>query len=223
MPSTVVHVAFALLCAAALLGRHYDRRTLVVVGAVAAFPDLDSFASLLVESAHRAAFHTLLIPGALAALTLWDARYRERSWLRRRWGGRGVRVAWVALFGYVVAAVGLDLFTAHGVNLFYPLYDQFFAFTGRAGVRSTGVFQTFVELAPAEPTGGGPAGGGIDVGQRGSTEKVHVPSGVDPTKGPETEPVVRRFPVLYRGWHLLLVASTAVVLYARGRIEADPD
>lgn len=216
MPSTVVHVSFALLLAAALLGRHYDRRALAVVAAVAAFPDLDSFASLVVESTHRAVLHTLIVPGGLAAVMLWDTRLRERSWLRERWGARGVHVAWVSLTGYVVAAIGLDLFQSMGVNLFYPVVDQFVGFSGTAGVRTKGFFQTFIDVTPTEPSGG--AGGGVDVGQRGSTQDVHVGSGVDPTKGPESRTVRRTFPVVFRGWHLLVVLSTAFVLVARTRI-----
>ncbi|MFC7175687.1 metal-dependent hydrolase [Halosegnis marinus] len=124
MPSTVLHVAFALLLAAGLLGSDFDRRAAAVVAAATVFPDLDVFVALVVESAHRAAFHTLLLPGTLATLLWWDAR-RPESWLRGRYDDYGVRVAWVALAGYVVAGVGLDLFTALGANPLYPLYDQF--------------------------------------------------------------------------------------------------
>ncbi len=224
MPSTVVHVAFALLFAAAFLGDHYDRRALAVVAAIAVVPDLDVFTSLVVESTHRAAFHTALLPLGLGVLTAWDTHYRERSWLRERSGARGLRVVWVSLFCLVVSGIGLDLFTAQGVNLFYPLHDQFYGFTGRAGVATDGLFQSYVDLSLADPTPGGDGSSGsvnVDVGQRGSTQDVHVGSGVDPAKGQEDRTARRTFPIVYRGWHLLTVVSTGVVLYARGRIEDD--
>lgn len=213
MPSTVVHAALALLLAAGLLGDEFDRRSLAVVAAATIFADLDAFTSLLVESTHRAAFHSLLVPLAAAAVVLWDTRLRERSWLRERWEARGVRIAWVALVGYVVAGIGLDLFHSAGVNLFYPLYDQFVAVTGRAGVTGDGFVQTFVDLSPPEQSGG------VDVGQRGSTDDVHVGSGVDPSKGDEPETVRRRFPFVTRGWHLFVVVTSGITLYARARLE----
>lgn len=221
MPSTVVHVAFALLFAAALLGPYYDRHALAVVGAVAIVPDLDVFTSLVIESTHRAAFHTVLLPFVVAVVTVWDTRYRECSWLRQRYGRRGVRIVWVSLFGLVAGSIGLDLFTAQGVNLFYPVYDQFVALSGGGGIASDGVFQSYVDLSPPDSAADGGSAGSpnVDVGQRGSTEDVHVGSGIDPKKGQEDSTVRRAFPIVFRGWHLLAVISTGFVLAARARIE----
>lgn len=221
MPSTVVHVAFALLFAAALLGPHYDRQALAVVGAAATVPDLDVFTSLLIESTHRAAFHSVLLPFVLAVVIVWDTRYRECSWLRQRYDRRGVRIVWVSLFGLVAAGISLDLFTAQGVNLFYPVYDQFVGFSGRGGIASDGVFQSYVDFSPPDPAADGGSSGdrNVDVGQRGSTEDVHVGSGIDPQKGQEDGTVRRAFPIVFRGWHLLAVISTGFVLAARARIE----
>jgi hypothetical protein len=56
VPSTVVHVAFGLLVAAAVLGPYYDRRALLAVAAAVVFIDLDAVTSLLLESTHRALF-----------------------------------------------------------------------------------------------------------------------------------------------------------------------
>ena len=220
MPSTVVHVAFALLLAAGLLGRDFDRRAVVVIAAVTVVPDLDVFTALVVEATHRAAFHTLLLPG-LVALALWvDERHSGR--LRARYGGSGVRVAWVALFGYVVAGIGLDLFTSGGVNPLYPLYDQFVEIDGTVGYTTAeGFYQTFVDVRtdPA-PSGGTESGGGtsVDVGQRGSTAEVHVASGVDPQRGPDPAGVERVFPVVYRGWQVTLVLAGVVATWGRLRL-----
>jgi len=213
VPSTVVHVGFALLLAAALLGPAYDRRALLVVAGAVAFLDLDAFVALVIPNTHRAAFHTLLLPLAVGTYLYADTRLAERSTVRERWGDRGVRVGWTALFAVVVSGVGLDLFTASGVNPFYPLFDQFYAFTGSVEWSSTrGFVQTFVEVRPAA-TGstGGTDGGTVGIGRKGSTEEYRVSTGVDPSEGPEPSNVERVFPVVYAGWQTTLVLTGAVV------------
>lgn len=219
MPSTVVHVALAGLIAAGLLGSAFDRRALLVVFAVTVFPDLDSAVGLVLSGTHRAAFHTLLIPLALAALVFWDGRVRPTSWLRSRYGEWGVRVAWVSIAAYVFAAVGLDLFTALGVNVFYPVHDQFYTITGNLKYSpSSGWSQTFVDL-------GAPGANGqetIDPVRRGSTREVHVGSGVDPTRGTESSDVVRHFPIAFGGWQLFLLVTSAIVLTAKLRLSDGP-
>lgn len=216
MPSTVVHVAFALLLAAGILGSAYDRRALLVVGLAAVIPDLDAFASLLVESTHRAAFHTILVPLLAAVVFYYDTRLAEDSWIRGRYGSWGVQVGWASIAGYALAGVGLDLFTPHGVNVLYPVYDQFVSLNGRAGYSTVdGVFQTFVNVTDGSSTGGG--GRSVDVGQRGSTRDVHVGSGVDPGKGREDPGVKRIFPIAYRGWQLTLILASLLVTWVRLR------
>lgn len=213
MPSTVVHVALAWLVAAGLLGSAFDRRALLVVFAVAAFPDLDTVVGLVFAGTHRAAFHTLLIPLGGAGLVYWDTRVRESSWLRGRYDDWGVRVAWVSVVAYAFAAVGLDLFHPLGANVLYPLHDQFYSITGDLTYSTAeGWKQSFVEFQTAD------AGGGADVGQRGSTGEVHVPSGVDTDRGPDPEEVERHFPIAFGGWQVFVVLTSAVVLAARARM-----
>jgi inner membrane protein len=226
MPSTVLHVAFALLLAAGLLGDRFDRRAAVVVAAATVFPDLDVFVALVVESAHRAAFHTLLLPGAAALAVWWETR-RETSRLHDRYGADGVRLVWVALVCYVVAGIGLDTFTALGANPLYPFYDQFVEIDGTAGyVVGDGLYQTFVTVTTdSAAEAGGSAGGGtgdggalaVDVGQQGSTDEIHVSSGVDPERGPEPRGVERVFPVVYRGWHVTLMLAGGLATWWRLR------
>jgi membrane-bound metal-dependent hydrolase YbcI (DUF457 family) len=213
VPSTVVHVGCALRLAAALLGPAYDRRALVVVAGAVAFLDLDAFVALVVPNTHRAAFHTLLLPLAAGTYLYADTRLAERSTVHERWGDRGVRVAWTALFAVVVSGIGLDLFTASGANPLYPLFDQFYAFTGSVEWSSTeGFVQTFVEVQPEE-TGstGGTDGGTVDIGGKGSTEEYRVSTGVDPREGPEPSDVERIFPVVYAGWQTTLALTGFVV------------
>ena len=221
MPSTVIHVAFALLVAAGILGSAYDRRALLIVGAVAVVPDLDVFVSLVVESTHRAAFHTLLLPLGATVGLYYDTHVRETSWLRDRYGSWGVQVAWAAIAGFTFGGIGLDLFTPQGVNVFYPVYDQFVSFDGVAGYSTKrGFFQTFVELVDASTDGGGAPS--VDVGQRGSTKDVHVGSGIDPSKGREPPDVKRVFPIAYRGWHLTLLTASLLVTAIRLRESEAP-
>jgi hypothetical protein len=203
MPSTVVHLALAGLLAAGLLGRAFGPRAVAVVFAATAIPDLDVFAGLLVAGTHRAALHTLLWPALAALLVWWDVN-REDSWLRGAYGDWGVRVAWVSILCVVVAGIGLDLVGA-GANLLYPVVDQFYMLQGTLELSTQrGLVQTFVEF-------------GESAGPKaiGSTQEVHIRSGVDPTRGAEPENVDRVFPVARSGWQLLLIVAGAIVVGGR--------
>jgi hypothetical protein len=115
-----------------------------------------------------------------------------------------VRVAWVSIAAVAFAAIGLDL-VAGGVNLFYPIRDQFYALSGELLFSNNrGLVQTFVEL-----------GGGEAEAARGSSEQYRIGSGVDPTRGAEPENVERIFPVAQAGWQLLLIVTSMFVLGAR--------
>jgi len=206
MPSLLVHLALSGMVAAVLLGEAFDWRSLSVVLAATALADFDTFLGLVSAVGHRTAFHTLVLP-VVAGLTLWaDLRLRETSAVRGRWGPRGVRIAWVTVLAYAVSAIGLDLVTG-GVNLLYPLHDQFYRLDGRLLYSTTrGVVQTFVDLNPE--TGPIPAPEGL-----GTASEVHVGTAIDPRKGPEPKNVERIVPVVQSGWQLLLlVAGTGVTL-----------
>jgi membrane-bound metal-dependent hydrolase YbcI (DUF457 family) len=187
VPSTLVHVAVAGLVGTALLA-DVDRRSIAVVLAAAAVPDLDAFVGPFVAGAHRAVGHTFLLPAALAVGLALDARTGDL--LRARYGDRGVRVAWVALVALFVGGILPDLFT-NGVNVFYPVHDTFYRVNGELLVSNQrGVVQTFVELG----------GDGV-----GTTETVHYSTGVDPTPGGESGDVERRFFLVQSGFELLTV------------------
>jgi len=199
MPSTLVHVALAGLLACALLDDAFGVRSLAVVLGATVFIDLDVFLGWFVLGAHRAAFHTLLLPLVLGALLYYDARVRDESWFAVRWGETAPRVAGVTLITVVVAGIGPDLVT-NGANFLYPLHDQFYAFDGRLRFSTErGVLQTFVEAESA----------------KGSTETQQYFTGVDPD--PEDtgtsnvrETTERVFLIVDSGLQLLLVlAGTA--------------
>lgn len=224
MPSTLVHVAFGAIIATALLGAAFDRRSILVVLAIVAAADLDSFAGLVIEGGHRSVGHTLLLPLGASLLVALDTLWREhvplivdRSWLRVWYDGDGVRVAWVGIVTFTLAAVGLDLVMSGrfgGVNLFYPFHDQFYQFDGRAFYSTKrGLVQTFVELTQEQTASGTRTG--IDAGQKGTSKEVHISNPIDPSKGKEPENVERIVPLVASGWQLWMLVTGAFVLTAR--------
>lgn len=211
MPPTLVNAAFGALLAAALLGAAFDRRSAAVVTLAAAVPDLDAVASLAVAGATNAVLHTLFIPAAAAAAVHYDTRVRsqEASWLRRRYGPRGVRVAWVTVTAYLVAGIGLDLFSYEAVNLLYPVHDRFYAVVGWFILSTAdGVILTYVDLDA----------GILGLHSPGTTATHHVATWVNPTPGTAVTPGAERRLRLFReGWHAVAVAAAAVITAARLR------
>lgn len=212
MPSTVVHLAVAGMVAGTLLGDAFDSRSLLVVFAVVSVPDLDSFTSLFSSVGHRAALHNVFVP-LIAALVLYaDLRRGDQSYVRKRWGSHGIRIAWVSLLCYVIVGISLDL-VAGAANPLWPLHDQYYHIDGRIEFSSQrGLVQTVVdwEFLPAE-------GGGGDAGTRaiGSTEENFLGTGIDPTEGPEPEDVDRIFPIVRAGWELVLLLLGSLVTATR--------
>jgi hypothetical protein len=203
MPSSVVHAGFAFLVGVGLLGTYYDRRALVVLVAVLMLPEADTLAGLVLEGAHRALLHTMLLPLVVGPLLYWDTT-REDSWLRDRVGAYGVRLAWVGLFVHVFAHVSLDWYHLEGVNLLYPVLDRFFKLDGEAYLSTAeGFVQTFVEVG-TDPDTGSTA---VDVGQGGTTRNTHVANPAQPARDPEPGPTDRRAPVAVQGWQLFLVVA----------------
>ncbi|WP_460923452.1 metal-dependent hydrolase [Salinarchaeum chitinilyticum] len=208
MVPTLVAAAIAALLAAALLGPAFDRRSLGIVVLAGVLPDFDAVVSLVVYGATNAAFHTLLVPAIAGAVLYWDTNRRETSWLGQHYGWRGIRIAWVALAAYLVAGIGLDLFSPEGVNLFYPVHDRFYAVTGRL-VYSTedGLVQTYLTIG---------GDGFLAVGSPGTTATHHVESWINPTPGTGLEPgVERRLPLVEQGWQAIVVIAAIVVLAIR--------
>ena len=211
MPSTLVHVGVALLLASALLGDHLDWRAIAIVIAVTVFPDIDTFIGLwLMEGGHRTVLHNIVFPLLALGIVAWDVRWREESWIRRRWGAYGVRVAWVSLLaGWLVAHVLLDAFY-NGVNLFWPLYDQFIDLSGELYYSThDGFVQTFVGF---EWTANGVQFEEEHV--RGGTDDTHYRTGVD--LGPDASSDDERiFPIAESGELFLIALSGYLVTAVR--------
>ncbi|MCD2204306.1 metal-dependent hydrolase [Halobacterium sp. KA-6] len=206
MPSTVVHVAFGALVATALL-REFDAKTLAVVCAVAALPDVDTFLGVWIAGGHRALLHTALLPAVLGVLVVWDTR-RAESWLHAKFGRDGPHVAVVGVVALLFGGILPDLMT-NGVNLLYPLHDRFYTFAGSLELSSTeGVVQTFVDFGD-EPGGGGTVGG--------TTENTHYYTGVDLERGSDPANAERVFPVVASGLQLVVVLTAVASVVGRFR------
>ena len=205
MPATIVHLAFAGMLAAVLLGDAFGKKSLAIVLCVAAIPDLDSFIALYTAAGHRVALHNVWIP-VIGTVLLWvDLNVRENSFVKERWGDWGVRVIWVSLFCYLVAHIMLDLVDG-SVNLFWPVYDQFYTLRGDVELSNQrGLVQTFSDS-------------GIPLLEaRGTIDDIRLSTGVDPnpgSSGGETNPE-RIFPVFQAGWELLLFTVGTLVTIAR--------
>jgi hypothetical protein len=199
MPSTVFHAAVGGLIAAALIHDRFDRRVLAVVLVAVLVPDLDVFLGLWVQGAHRTYLNNVFVPLGAAALVHYDTAVRPRSWLRGRWGPDAGRLAWVGVVVLAVAGIGLDLF-ANGVNLFFPVVDQFYSLSGRVLLSSQrGLVQTVIDLDTAS----------------GTTETRQYRTGVDPdpgSPGAEGATVERVFPVAASGIQLLLIVTGIAVV-----------
>lgn len=214
MPSTLVAAALGGLLAAALLEEHFDGRAVAVVVGAAVFPDLDVFADLAVEGLHNALLHNVFVPGAVAALLLYDTRYREDSWLRSQYGARGVRVAWVAVIAYVVPGIMLPLLNVESVAPLWPLHDRFYSVIGRFAFTN----QDLVVWMFVEPNL--PPGPLFPGSRRGTVAGSYaVPTFVNPAPGPD-EGVERVLFAVFAGWELLVVISSVTVLAIRFRLRS---
>ncbi|WP_435346318.1 metal-dependent hydrolase [Haloarchaeobius sp. HRN-SO-5] len=208
MPSTVVHVALAGIVACALLGPAFSGRALLVVLAFTVLVDLDVFLGFVWLGAHRAAFHSLLFPALLGAVVYYDRAGSGPSRLRERFGGHAHRVGYVVVAALVFGAIGPDL-TTNGVNVFWPLHDQFYAFSGEIHISDQqGLVQTFVDFSNGEPA---------ESVSRGSTQETQYRTGVDtnPDRSGEPEVQERVFPVVDTGVQLLLVVTSVFLMASR--------
>lgn len=198
MAPTLVNIAFGVLIGAALLGAAFDRRSLAIVVGAAALPDLDSVFGLLLEGGANSVLHAIWIPILLGGALYYDTEIRSTSRLRTAYGWWGVRVGWVALTVYVVAGIGADFFGSGGVNLFYPVYDQFMTVEGRFIVR-------FLHEpgAPYSLTGMSQALPGIET--HGSTGEYAVDTWIAPT-GDE-----RRLRIVDAGWQVIVIGAAVAV------------
>lgn len=211
MPSSIVHIGFALLLAVGLLGRFYDRRALLVVIAVVLFPELDTLFGWVMDGAHRTVLHTMWI-SVVAGGLLWADTRRSNSWLRGRWGDYGVRIAWVALFAHTFAHLALDWAHLDGINILWPLVDQFVRLDGELYYSATeGFVQTFVDIGVDEETGTTV----VDPGGTGTTATTHVSNPAQPTIDPDPGSVDRQFPIAWNGWQLYLALTGLFAVVAK--------
>ncbi len=204
MAPTLINVAVGVLIAVALLGAAFDRRSVLVVAAAAALPDLDAVFAVTVLGGPNAVFHSLLLAGSLTAVLYYDTIIRDESWLRSRYGWYGVRVAWVALAAFIVAGIGLDAFSTEGVALLYPFSDRYYAIVGRF-VLSTqeGIVQTYITIGD----------GWLQVTSPGTIETHTVES---PFVTADND---RRIRLVESGWQAVVFVTAVAALPAKYLIE----
>lgn len=211
MPSSVVHASLAFLLAVGLLGRFYDRRALAIVLLVVVAPEIDTTFGWFMDGAHRTVLHNMVYGTVLAGVLYWETS-RDGSRIRSRWGARGVRIAWVAVFVHTFAHLSLDWAHLSGINFFWPFRDQFFALDGELALSTTdGFVQTFVEIRTDPETGQGV----VDAGQGGTRSDTHVANPAQPSDDPDPGPVDRRFPITIDGWQLYFLVTGAFAMVAK--------
>ncbi len=211
MPSLLAHGGLALLLAIGLLGRDYAEEGLTLILVILVFPELDTVLGLAIQGAHRTVFHNLVLPAVLAILLAWDDTRGVRR-VRRRFGAAGVRIAWVALLVHTFAHAFLDWTHLEGINLLWPLHDQFFKLEGELYLSSTdGLVQTFIDIS-TDPQTGEQA---IDAGGGGSRTETQVANPVQPEPEAEPEPAERQFLLVNQGWQLYLVLVGLLTVLAR--------
>lgn len=203
MPPTLVAVAVGALLAVALLGPAFDRRSVAVVAAAAAVPDLDLVFALVGPGGPNATFHTAFLPVFAAAALYYDTRIGGASRLAGRYGPYGVRVAWVAVAALAVAGIGVDAFSSEGVALLYPLSDRYYAIVGGFLLSTQdGVVQTYVTVAD----------GWLEVSSPGTLDTHTIPSPLVPGGD-------RRLRIVETGEQAVLVATALVALPAKWLVE----
>jgi inner membrane protein len=220
MPSTVVQVGLAFLVGVGLLGSYYDRRAAVFLLAVVLFPDADTLVGFVMNGAHRTLLHNAVLPAAGMGVLYWETHYREVSWIRLQVGNYGTRLLWVGFFVHLFAHVFIDWTHLEGVNMLWPLHDQFFKLEGEAYYSTAeGFVQTFVEVFEDPETGQQT----VDVGGGGSRQETHVSNPAQPSTGsPSDGPVDRRLPIAVQGWQLYLIVAGLFAAVAK-TFQSSPD
>lgn len=211
MPSTVVHAGFALLLIVGLLGRYYSPRAIVLLLGVLILPEIDTVIGYAMAGAHRTLLHNFVVPSIICLGLVWDF-HGDDSWLSKRFGTVGVRLVWVGLFIHIIAHLFLDWAHLDGINLFWPIRDQFFTLSGEMYLSTTeGFVQTFVDIHVDPGTGDTV----VDPGGGGTRIETHVPNPVQPRAEPAPGPVDRRFPIAVQGWQLFLVVTGLFTVVAK--------
>lgn len=195
MPSSLFHVAVGVLLGIAVLGDDADRKAVAVIAFAAFFPDVDTLLPIWFDGAHRAYLHNVfvfLVPATLL-LVVRGARVHTRL---TRWWPNGERVLWTAVMVLAVAGVGLDM-TDSGVNLFYPVHDQFYYVSGTVMYSNQDGFRQTV--FDPEKT------------RLGSTKERYYVSAVDTGPGPDPHGV-ERILLLFGSGTQLLISLTAFAI-----------
>lgn len=195
MPSTVVHVSFALIIACALIpNNRFTIKSLLIVALPVMFLDSDAFFYIVEEGLHRALFHNIIIPSVIVAILLYDISIRDESYIGRKFNSsHAMSLIITSYTAVVIAGLGLD-FADTGVNLFWPIHDQFYTLEGKFILSSeNGIVQTFSEFGTEKDT----------------TDSVVYNTPINPSSSGENSGT---YPIAYKAWQLILIITSGILV-----------
>jgi len=207
MVSTIVHVSVGVIISCALLpSDKISLKSIGIVGLSVALLDFDAFLFSSTEL-HRAVLHNVIFPSFIISIIAFDILYRDNSYI-----GKFFETDWVIVISFVsyisviFAGIGLD-YSDSGVNLLWPIHDQFYTLDGKFIYSSEkGIVQTFFE-SPETVTSDNP---------KDTTETVDFKTPVDPPKESSTE---RVFPIAKSGWQLVIIGTSVITVFSRIGVE----
>lgn len=194
MPSVIFHIAIAILIITGIFEEKLNLKTIFLVIAVIMVPDLDALTEIFWLGTHRTLLHNLYIPLILSIIFIYDFYIRDNSYIQKNWGIYGKKLTIVIIFCLTFVSIGLDLFY-NGVNLFWPIYDQFFILNGPIYYST----EEGLKLALFE------------IEKAGPTSEVHLRTGFDMVQGTDP-PNIERIFVLFGTGNQFLISVLAFII-----------
>lgn len=197
MPSTVIHLSLAFIIACVLIPNdRFTVRSLLVVSIPVIFLDTDAFFYVVEEGLHRALFHNIIIPTVIVLIFFYDMFIRDESYIGERFNNTTATILIATSYtAVVIAGLSLD-FADTGINLFWPIHDQFYTLEGKFVLSSEdGIVQTFSEFSSGESAS--------------TTDSVVYNTPINPSSPSESD---RVYPIAYKSWQLVLMIASVVLV-----------
>lgn len=207
MSSTVVHISFAIIIACSIIPiDKFSYKSLLLVVVPVAMLDLDALVFFIQEGLHRALLHNLIIPTIILFLILYDTIIRKESYIKNYYDEETVIIVSIASYIAVVfAGIGID-FAANGVNLFWPIHDQFYTLEGQFVISSEeGIIQTFTDTFFES----------VNQGNAKTTDN-HVystPVNPAPNQPNESSPLILH--IAYTGYQIVIIITSIICLASK--------
>lgn len=197
MPSTVIHLSLAFIIACTLIPNNmFTVKSLLIVSAPVIFLDIDAFFYVVEEGLHRTLFHNVVLPTVIVLIFFYDIFIRDESYTKKRFDKTTATILIATSYtAVVIAGLGLD-FADTGVNLFWPIHDQFYTLEGKFVLSSEkGIVETFSEFGDEESAS--------------TTDNVVYNTPINPSSPSESE---RVYPIAYKPWQLVLIIASIVLV-----------